>query len=50
MSNNPRDNQKIGSMEQAASEEDDQIEEQEEGEGSVQHRPLGDSDPGIKNH
>jgi hypothetical protein len=47
---NPRENQNVGSMEPAASEENDQAEEQEEGEGSSQHRPHGDSDPSIKNH
>jgi hypothetical protein len=50
MSNNPRESQNIGSMEPAASEEKDQAEEQEEGEGSSQHGPHGDSDPSIKNH
>jgi hypothetical protein len=50
MSNNPRENQNIGSMEPAASEENDENENQEEGEGSSQQRPHGDSDPSIKNH
>ncbi len=50
MSINPRENQGIGSMEPAASEENDENENQEEGEGSSQQRPHGDSDPGIKNH
>jgi hypothetical protein len=50
MSINPRENQGIGSMEPAASEENDENESQEESEGSSQRKPHGDSDPGIKNH
>jgi len=49
MSNNPKQNQNIES-EAPADEEIEAQEEGMEGEGSSTHRPLGDSDPSIKNH
>jgi hypothetical protein len=47
MSNNPKENQNI---ESEANDDNEEQEESMEGEGSATLRPLGDSDPSIKNH
>ena len=49
MSNNPRENQNIES-EAPANDQNEKENEGMEGEGASTLRPLGESDPSIKNH